>query len=191
MGQSRGCLCGAGVELYHRIRDLSRLRIIAMPKLPKKPVPLKLRSGGKTDVRAQLAALCYRYKGEKLQICLVTTRGSGRWILPRGWPTHKSTPSQGAAIEAFEEAGLTGHAYPNSIGAYSYDKPLGDDITPVMVVVYALHVTSAAKTWPEKSARKRKWFSPKKAALQIDEPGARQIVAHFDPDRLTVAPSTP
>lgn len=160
-----------------------------MPKLPKRPVPLKLRSGGKTDVRAQLAALCYRYKGEKLQICLVTTRGSGRWILPRGWPTHKSTPAEGAAIEAFEEAGVKGRAHPHSIGAYSYDKPLGDGVTPVMVVVYAIHVTEQVKDWPEKKQRKRKWMSPKKAALEIEELGARQIVAQFDPARLNLAPA--
>lgn len=158
-----------------------------MPKLPKKPVPLKLRSGGKTDVRAQLAALCYRYKGDKLQICLVTTRGSGRWILPRGWPTHKQTPSDGAAIEAFEEAGVTGTIHPNSIGAYSYDKPLGDSVTPVMVMVYALHVTQTAKIWPEKKQRDRKWMSPKKAAANLDETGLRQIVAGFDPARLHIA----
>jgi len=158
-----------------------------MPKLPKKPVPLKLRSGGKTDVRAQLAALCYRYKGEKLQICLVTTRGSGRWIMPRGWPTHKCTPSEGAAIEAFEEAGVKGIAHSNSIGAYSYDKPLGDDVTPVMVVVYAIHITEHFKNWPEKKQRKRKWMSPKKAARHLEELGARQIVANFNPASLDVA----
>ena len=158
-----------------------------MPKLPKKPVPLRLRSGAKTDVRAQLAALCYRYKADKLQICLVTTRGSGRWIMPRGWPTHKCTPAKGAAIEAYEEAGVTGTAHPNAIGAYSYDKPLGDSVSPVMVVVYAVHVTDTAKTWPEKKQRKRKWMSPKKAASKIAEPGARQIVAHFNPSTLDIA----
>ncbi len=158
-----------------------------MPKLPKKPVPLKLRSGGKTDVRAQLAALCYRYKDEKLQVCLVTTRGSGRWIVPRGWPMHKLTPSDAAAVEALEEAGLSGIAHPNSIGAYSYDKPMDDGVTPVMVMVYALHVTHAAKDWPEKKQRDRKWMSPKKAAALIEELGLRQIVATFDPSRLHIA----
>ena len=160
-----------------------------MPKLPKKPVPLKLRSGGKTDVRAQLAALCYRYKGDKLQVCLVTTRNTGRWIMPRGWPTHKNTPAQGAAIEAYEEAGVKGIAHPNSIGAYSYDKPMGDGVMPVMVVVYAIRVTETKKVWPEKKERKRKWMSPKKAAQHMDELGARQIVARFDPTSLDIAPS--
>lgn len=160
-----------------------------MPKLPKKPVPLKLRSGGKTDVRAQLAAICYRIKNDKLQICLVTTRGSGRWIVPRGWPMHKHTPAQAAAVEAFEEAGLSGITHPNSIGAYSYDKPIDNGVIPVMVMVYALHVTDAAKDWPEKKQRDRKWMTPKKAAAQLDELGLRQIVANFDPSSLHIAQS--
>ena len=158
-----------------------------MVKVPKKPVPLKLRSGGKTDVRAQIAALCFRYRGGKLEFCIVTTRSTGRWIIPRGWPTHKHTPYDGAAIEAYEEAGVRGRAYPDSVGAYSYDNPMGDDLTPVMVVVYAIHVTDTAKKWPEKGQRKRKWLSRKKAVAKLTEPGLRQIVANFDPAALDVA----
>lgn len=158
-----------------------------MVRVPKKPVPLKLRSGGKTDVRAQVAALCYRIKGDKLQFCIVTTRGTGRWIIPRGWPTHKHTPADGAAIEAYEEAGVRGTAHPVSIGAYSYDKPLDDGVTPVMVVVYAIKITDTVKTWPEKGQRKRRWLSRKKAVAKLTEPGLRQIVANFDPTALDVA----
>ncbi len=158
-----------------------------MVKVPKKPVPLKLRSGTKTDVRAQVAALCYRYKSGKLQVCLVTTRGTGRWIIPRGWPTHQYTPADGAAIEAYEEAGVRGAAHPASIGAYSYDKPIEDEATPVMVVVYAVAVDKMLRDWPEKGQRKRKWMSRKKAAEKLTEAGLRQIVATFDPVTLDIA----
>ena len=167
--------------------DVSRHKSNAMPKAPKKPVPLKLRSAGKTDVRAQFAALCYRMKGDKLQVCIVTTRNTGRWILPRGWPTHKATAHDGAAIEAYEEAGVRGQVFPNAVGTYVYDKPIVDEIAPVLVVVYAIHATDVAKSWPEKKQRKRRWVSLKKAASKFDEPGLRQIVASFDPARLDVA----
>ena len=159
-----------------------------MPKMPKKPVLLKLRSAGKTDVRAQFAALCYRFKGDRLQVCIVTTRNTGRWILPRGWPTHKQTAHDGAAIEAFEEAGITGQVFPDAVGTYVYDKPIDDGIAPVLVVVYAIHATDAAKKWPEKKQRKRRWVSLKKAAAKLQEPGLKHIVASFDPARLDVAP---
>ena len=167
--------------------DVSRHKSNAMPKTPKKPVPLRLSSAGKTDVRAQFAALCYRMKGDRVQVCIVTTRNSGRWILPRGWPTHNQTAHDGAAIEAFEEAGLKGHVFSNAIGTYVYDKPIADGIAPVLVVVYAIHVTEVAKKWPEKNERKRRWVSLKKAASKLEEPGLRQIVANFDPARLDVA----
>lgn len=159
-----------------------------MPKTPKKPVPLKLRSAAKTEVRAQVAALCFRYKNDKLQVCIVTTRNTGRWILPRGWPTHKKTAHQGAAIEAYEEAGVKGTVFPDAIGTYAYDKPIGDELAPVLVVVYAIHATNVAKKWPEKHQRKRRWLSPKKATAKLQEPGLRHIVANFDPARLDVAP---
>lgn len=158
-----------------------------MVKVPKKPVPLRLRSGTKTDVRAQVAALCYRYKNDKLQVCIVTTRNTGRWIIPRGWPTHKHTPADGAALEAYEEAGVRGTAYPDSIGAYSYDKPLAGGVAPVMVVVYAIAVSKTARDWPEKGQRKRKWLSPKKAAQKLADPGLQQIVGRFDPTTLDIA----
>lgn len=159
-----------------------------MPKTPKKPVPLKLRSAGKTDVRAQFAALCYRFKGGRLQVCIVTTRNTGRWILPRGWPTHKQTAHDGAAIEAFEEAGVTGQVFPDAVGTYVYDKPIDDGIAPVLVVVYAIHAVDVAKKWPEKKQRKRRWVSLKKAVAKLQEPGLKHIVASFDPARLDVAP---
>jgi len=158
-----------------------------MPKTPKKPVPLKLRSAGKTDVRAQFAALCYRYKDDKLQVCIVTTRKTGRWILPRGWPTHNKSAHDGAAIEAYEEAGVKGRVYPNAVGTYAYDKPIDDGLAPVLVVVYAIHATNVAKKWPEKGERKRRWLSLKKAASKLQEPGLKHIVASFDPARLDVA----
>ena len=159
-----------------------------MPKTPKKPVPLKLRSAGKTEVRAQVAALCYRIKDGKLQVCIVTTRNTGRWILPRGWPTHKHTAHDGAAIEAHEEAGVRGRVFANAVGTYAYDKPLDVGIAPVLVVVYAIRADKVAKTWPEKDQRKRKWLPPKKAAAKLTEPGLKQIVANFDPSRLDIAP---
>lgn len=147
-------------------------------------LPLKLRIGHKTDVRTQFAALCWRIKKDKLQICLVTTRRSGRWILPKGWPMHNETPAQAAATEAWEEAGLKGQGVDHCLGAYSSVKPLADQTAPVVVMVYPVAVAKTADTWPEKKERKRKWVSPKKAATLLSEPGLRKIVKGFDPAKL-------
>jgi len=115
---------------------------------------------------------------------MVTSRKSKRWILPKGWPMHKQTPADAAATEAWEEAGVIGQAVDHCLGAYSYVKPLSDNPTPVIVMVYPVKVTETAKQWPEKKQRKRKWVSPKKAAKKLTEPELSRIVSTFDPARL-------
>lgn len=122
--------------------------------------------------------------GDVLEICMVTSRRSKRWILPKGWPMHKQTPAQAAATEAWEEAGVIGKARDHCLGAYSYVKPLSDNPTPVVVMVYPVLVTETATKWPEKKQRKRKWVSSKKAAKKLTEPELRRIVATFDPSSL-------
>ena len=151
----------------------------------KDQLPIKLRTGGKTDVRTQFAALCYRTnKKGKLRICIVTSRRSKRWILPKGWPMHNMTPARAAATEAWEEAGVKGRAIDQCLGVYSYVKPLTRGAAPVIVMVYPLAVTKIAKNWPEDSQRKRKWLSLKKAARALTEPELRRIVRRFDPAKL-------
>lgn len=147
-------------------------------------LPLKLRTGHKTDVRTQFAALPYRVVGDKVQVCLVTTRGSGRWILPRGWPMHKQTPAEAAATEAWEEAGIIGEPINRCLGVYTYVKPLEKNPAPVVVLIYPLKVRKTKSRWPEAKERRRKWFSLRKAARKLSEPELSVIVAGFDPKSL-------
>ena len=148
-------------------------------------LPLKLRPGRKTDVRTQFAALCYRTGQDgEIEVCLVTSRASRRWILPKGWPMHKETPADAAATEAWEEAGLTGVAIDHCLGVYAYVKTLSKTLAPVIVMVYPVAVAQEHEDWPERRERKRKWLSRKKAAKRLAEPELRRIVAHFDPSKL-------
>lgn len=147
-------------------------------------LPLRLRGKGKTEIRAQFGALCYRMKDDRVEICLVTTRRTKRWIVPKGWPMHKETPAKAAATEAWEEAGLKGNAFDNCLGAYSYDKETNDDILPVLTFVYPVEVTKQKSNWPERKERKRKWYSQKKAAKKVEEPGLKAIIKQFDPTIL-------
>lgn len=147
-------------------------------------LPLNLRAGRKTDARVQFAALCYRISNDRVEVCLVTSRGTGRWILPKGWPMHKQTPASAAATEAYEEAGLSGKAYDHCLGVYAYVKPLKKSIAPVMALIYPVRVKNVHSDWPEKHQRKRKWFSLSKAARKLDDPQLRRIVLQFDPHKL-------
>ncbi|WIV51126.1 NUDIX hydrolase [Marivivens sp. LCG002] len=153
-----------------------------MLNIPQKP--LRLRKSGKTETRTQFAALCYRIKNDKVQVCLITSRGTGRWVLPKGWPMDKKTPAEAAAIEAWEEAGLTGHAHSQCIGVYSYIKPLSKTPVPIVAMVYPVHVQAVHTTWPERHERKRKWFGRKKAASKVAEPALRDLILNFDPKHL-------
>ena len=138
--------------------------------------------GGKTDLRTQFAALCYRIKDDKLQFCIVTSRRSKRWIVPKGWPMHGETPMDAAATEAFEEAGVRGKIYPRPIGVFSYYKVRSQDELPCMAVVYPLKVKKILKRWPEDRERERKWVSRKKAAQMVDDPELSVIIQTFNPD---------
>jgi 8-oxo-dGTP pyrophosphatase MutT (NUDIX family) len=164
--------------------DVTLFVMVNMAKLLAKQLPLKLRTGGKTDVRAQFAALCWRVKNDKVQICLVTSRTRQRWIIPKGWPMHKQTPADAAATEAFEEAGVSGDAVDVCLGVYSYNKPQKVGNAPIVTLVYPLHVTHVHSKWPEKHQRRRKWLSPAKAAKKLTEPELKRIVATFKPHKI-------
>ena len=91
------------------------------PSKPK-PLPLSIDPIQKRMARAQFGALCYRVEKGMVQILLVTSRGTKRWIVPKGWPEDGSTPAEAAAKEAGEEAGVTGTVKQRPIGVYSYEK---------------------------------------------------------------------
>ncbi|MEM1129904.1 MAG: NUDIX hydrolase [Pseudomonadota bacterium] len=148
-------------------------------------IPLKLASAQKKDARSQFGAICYRYQKGKPQVLLITTRGTGRWIVPKGWPMPGESPSSAAAVEAYEEAGVEGRVHPVCLGIYSYTKIIDDkpDL-PCVVALYAVRVSKLLNRFPEKHQRKRKWVSPKRAAAMVDEPELRAILAKFDPVAL-------
>lgn len=147
-----------------------------------KQQPLDMSGMGKDQLRTQFAALCYRLRGDQPEVLLITTRRTGRWIIPRGWPIHGQTPSGSAKTEAWEEAGALGKMLNTCIGIYSYQKILDDGgRTPVMVAVFPMKTKDLKSQYPEAGLRKRRWFSLKQAAARVDEPELKQIIRNFDP----------
>ena len=138
----------------------------------------------KRDVRTQFASLCFRRRGGEVEVLLVTSRTTRRWIVPKGWPVAGHTPVAAAEREAWEEAGVKGRISSACLGIYSYTKIMeeeGDDL-PCVVAVFPLKVTSAADDFPERSERRRKWYSLKKAAARVDEPELAQLILGFRPE---------
>lgn len=128
----------------------------------------------------QVAALCWREAegGDGIEVLLITSRDTGRWVMPKGWPIEGLTGPESAAREAWEEAGVTGDAPTSTpIGSYEYGKTqeTGYDLA-VAVQVYKLHVTEQSDSFPESAERRRAWVSPAKAATMVREPGLQSIL---------------
>lgn len=133
--------------------------------------------------RQQVAALCWRETGGEIEILLVTTRNTGRWTPPRGWPMAGKTASEAASQEAWEEAGVIGAAAETPIGAYRYDKFLskGGIGAPVEVRLFPLEVRKRKKTFPEANQRKQKWMSRNEAANAVRETELKRLIEGFTP----------
>ena len=131
----------------------------------------------------QVAALCWRRSPKGLRILLITSRDTGRWVIPKGWPMRRRSGAQAAAREAFEEAGLQGEIASRSIGIYRYVKALGAGRTVACAVqVYPLEVRAMVRNYPETGQRRSRWFAPAKAARRVAEPDLAALIRDFDPD---------
>lgn len=131
----------------------------------------------------QFASLPFRFDGEKgLQILLITSRESGRWVIPKGNPMPRLKGHETAANEAYEEAGLEGHLLETPIGHYQYEKSRrSGGTTPALVTVYPMKVTRQHFDWPERTQRTIRWLEPRKAAMLVDEPELKALILGFDP----------
>jgi 8-oxo-dGTP pyrophosphatase MutT (NUDIX family) len=127
----------------------------------------------------QYAALPYRL-GDDLEILLISSRETGRWVLPKGWPIKGKKAHAAAAREALEEAGMKGRIGKAAIGRYSYGKRLlNGAVLACTVEVYPLAVERQLKRWPEQGQRSLGWFSPRDAADQVEEAELASLIMAF------------
>ena len=119
----------------------------------------------------QIAALPLKFKKDgSVEVLMVTSRDSGRGVMPKGWEMDGKKPWRAAEIEALEEAGVLGHIGNDAIGMYRYAKVMDDgSIVPCHVRVYPMIVERLKRRWKERDERKRRWFTPKQAAKRVAE----------------------
>lgn len=128
----------------------------------------------------QIAALPMVETAEGPLVLLITTRGRGRWTIPKGWPKPGLADAALAAREAAEEAGVEGEIGSLPVGVYGYTKRLHlFSWVKCSVDVYALHVRCQQLEWPEKAARKTLWTSPESAASLVAEDELAAILRDF------------
>lgn len=130
----------------------------------------------------QFAALCYRTSGERLEILLITSRNTQRWIIPKGWAIKNMSGSGSAAREAFEEAGAIGQIGSAPIGTFSYQKRLRGGFPALCEVrVYPMRVERLEYTYPELGQRQRRWFDKNEAVSKVSDTQLQGLIADFSP----------
>lgn len=145
---------------------------------------------GAAGPRRQVGALPFRVTEEgRIEVALVTSRETRRWVIPKGWPIRKLAPFETAAREAYEEAGLAGAMAQEPYGAYSYEKRLKSrSFVSCNVDVFLMAVARAKKRWPERDERERRWFPAEEAAQLVDEPELSDLIAAL-PERMGLGQS--
>ncbi len=127
--------------------------------------------------KVQHAALPFRKRSDgNLEIMLVTSRGTGRWIIPKGWPKRSRAPHVTAAREAMEEGGIVGNIYDTPLGTFRYEKQLIHFSLPCEVTVFALDVVKQMSEWPERRERRTRWFDVCDAATTVQEPELAALI---------------
>ncbi|NOD46876.1 MULTISPECIES: NUDIX hydrolase [unclassified Ruegeria] len=133
-------------------------------------------------VLQQAAALCYRIKGNRPEVLLITTRRAQRWIIPKGWLIPGLSRADTALQEAWEEAGVAGQSFGEQVGQFLHHKHrLNRPPVPILVDVFPVLVRSVSQDFPEQGMRKRKWYPLKKAALKVHSPGLAELLRDFKP----------
>lgn len=122
----------------------------------------------------QYGALPYRVVDGDIHVLLVTSRGRGKWIFPKGGAIAGLTPWDSAAQEAYEEAGVEGEVETTPIGSYflpvTPERP-----RPVEVTVFPLHVTTERDSWKEMHQRYRQWMDLSEAQDRIVDEGLAEL----------------
>ena len=123
----------------------------------------------------QSGVIPYRIMDGKMEVMLITSSGSKRWVIPKGLIEPNMTPEDSAAKEAWEEAGVLGKVFPDLMGTYEYYK----SGCTWQVDVFLLQVETVMENWPEAYKRKRQWVSIPKAIKRVDEPELKLIIGDF------------
>ena len=104
----------------------------------------------------QAGVIAYRIRRGEVQVLLMTSRDTGRWIIPKGNIKPGASPSKAAVQEAFEEAGIKGTIVSSTpFGMYTYYKKVGSgEVRAAAVEVFLLQVKEQLSlAWPARDPR--------------------------------------
>lgn len=144
---------------------------------------------GSSEVR-QVAALPWRVINGEVQILMITSRETRRWVIPKGGRMIGKTDPEAAAQEALEEAGVIGPVATTPVGRFRYDKILKSGLSSGRVVsVFPMEVLLQLGDWEEAAERERRWMSIEEAARAVHEPELAILLSSFRPTVSAVDPT--
>jgi predicted phosphate transport protein (TIGR00153 family) len=127
-----------------------------------------------------------------VRILLITSRGTGRWVIPKGNVPGGMAPHAAAAMEAEEEAGIRGPVCPTPLGSYRYRKRRSNGASLMVDVdVFPLAVTHEYPGWKEQDQRERRWFTLAEAAAAVDEEDLADLIRSFGASEFKAAALRP
>jgi len=119
----------------------------------------------------QSGVIPYRLRDGNIEVLLITSMSSKRWIIPKGLVEPGMTPQDSAAKEAGEEAGVIGEVLPTLMGTYDYRKWGGI----CRVEVFLMRVEMVLEDWLEAQYRKRRWCTVEEAVDSVREMELKDI----------------
>ncbi|MEN5169174.1 NUDIX hydrolase [Brevundimonas pondensis] len=135
-----------------------------------------------TSEARQVAVLPWRRGDAGVEVMMITSRETRRWVIPKGGRMVGKTDPQAAAQEAYEEAGVQGETLDTVIGHFRYGKRLKTGAVQACVVaVYPLEVLIQLGAWPEDQQRQRRWMPQAEAAEAVHEADLAQLIREFRP----------
>lgn len=103
----------------------------------------------------QSGVVPFRDSGAGREVLLITSRGAGKWIVPKGIIKPNLSAADSAAVEALEEAGVEGTVIEGLSERYRYDKWNGT----CTVTLFPLLVSELQPSWAEEGERERMWVA--------------------------------
>jgi 8-oxo-dGTP pyrophosphatase MutT (NUDIX family) len=128
----------------------------------------------------QYAALPYRRRRDgAIEVLLITSRETKRWVIPKGWPAPGLAPHDSAKKEAVEESGVVGRISDRSIGFYHYTKQIVNVAVHCKVEVFPLEVETQLGSWLEEGQRDIQWFDSQAASEAVQEPELSALIRNL------------
>ncbi len=116
----------------------------------------------------QVAAVCFRRRGNAVEFLLVNTNGGNKWTFPKGSPEARLSHSQAAEREAAEEAGAIGTIEPRHFHLYIHSKGVfwqPGGVQEFVVKAFLMQVHQLRRA--DEPQRHPTWFSPEEARRRL------------------------